>query len=80
MELCLVGAIKPRIAASAGETRQGSAGGTIEAKIYITNRDVGFVKPGMNAQIRVDTFIPIWIIKGSLKSIGSKGKTRRIRC
>ena len=27
----------------------------LEAKVYVTNRDVGFLK-GMNAQVRVDAF------------------------
>ena len=44
-------------AASAGETLvKVVPGGEIEAKIYITNQDVGFMKPGMKAQIRVDAF------------------------
>ena len=67
----------PGYAASAGETLvKVVPGGTLEAKIYITNRDVGFVKPGMDAQIRVDAFpyTQFGSIKGSLKSIGTLPK------
>ena len=31
-------------------------GGTLEAKVFFTNREVGFVKPGQTAQVRVDAF------------------------
>ena len=61
-------------AASAGETLvKVVPGGEIEAKIYITNRDVGFMKPGMKAQIRVDAFpyTQFGSITGSLKSVGT---------
>ncbi len=30
--------------------------GTLEAKIFLTNRNVGFAKPSQEAQIRVDAF------------------------
>ena len=59
-------------AASAGETLvKVVPGGEIEAKIYITNKDVGFMKPGMKAQIRVDAFpyTQFGSITGALKSV-----------
>lgn len=31
-------------------------GGTLEAKVFFTNREVGFVKAGQSAQVRVDAF------------------------
>ena len=47
----------PGYAASAGETLvKVVPGGEIEAKIFVTNKDVGFLKPGMKAQIRIDAF------------------------
>ena len=61
-------------AASAGETLVKLVpGGEIEAKIYITNKDVGFMKPGMKAQIRVDAFpyTQFGSITGALKSLGT---------
>ena len=61
-------------AASAGETLvKVVPGGEIEGKIYITNQDVGFMKPGMKAQIRVDAFpyTQFGSITGSLKSVGT---------
>ncbi|QNI91401.1 hlyD secretion family protein [Synechococcus sp. BOUM118] len=61
-------------AASAGETLvKVVPGGEIEAKIYITNQDVGFMKPGMKAQIRVDAFpyTQFGSITGALKSVGT---------
>ena len=61
-------------AASAGETLvKVVPGGEIEAKIYITNQDIGFMKPGMKAQIRVDAFpyTQFGSITGSLKSVGT---------
>ncbi|QNJ13728.1 hlyD secretion family protein [Synechococcus sp. A18-46.1] len=61
-------------AASAGETLvKVVPGGEIEAKIYITNQDVGFMKSGMKAQIRVDAFpyTQFGSITGSLKSVGT---------
>jgi len=43
--------------ASAGETLLKLVpGGALEAKVYFTNREVGFVKPGQSAQVRVDAF------------------------
>lgn len=47
--------------------------GTLEAKVYITNRDVGFAKPGQLAQIRVDAypFTQFGSIEGRLKNVGT---------
>lgn len=41
--------------------------------MYLTNRDVGFVKRGMPAQIRVDTFpyTQFGSIQGQLKAVGT---------
>lgn len=64
----------PGYAASAGETLvKVVPGGVLEAKVYLSNRDVGFVKQGMPAQIRVDTFpfTQFGSISGSLKMIGT---------
>jgi HlyD family secretion protein len=64
----------PGYAASAGETLvKVVPGGILEAKVYLTNRDVGFVKRGMPAQIRVDTFpyTQFGSITGRLKSVGT---------
>ena len=61
-------------AASAGETLvKVGPGGGMGAKKYITNQDVGFMKPGMKAQIRVDAFpyTQFGSITGSLKSVGT---------
>ena len=61
-------------AASAGETLvKVVPGGEIEAKVYITNKDIGFMKTGMKAQIRVDAFpyTQFGSITGSLKSVGT---------
>ena len=47
----------PGYAATAGETLvKVVPGGEIEAKIFVTNRDVGFLESGMKAQVRVDAF------------------------
>jgi HlyD family secretion protein len=64
----------PGYAASAGETLvKVVPGGILEAKIFLTNRDVGFVKRGMPAQIRVDTFpyTQFGSIQGQLKAVGT---------
>ena len=47
--------------------------GIIEAKIYLTNRDVGFAKPGQKAQVRVDAypFTQFGSISGRLKAVGT---------
>ena len=48
--------------------------GTLEAKVYLTNRNVGFAKPGQQAQIRVDAFpfTEFGSITGRLKRIGTE--------
>ena len=48
--------------------------GEVEAKIYISNRDIGFVKPNMEAEIRVDAFpfTQYGSIKGKVLSIGDE--------
>ena len=64
----------PGYAAAAGETLVKIVpGGVLEAKVYLTNRDVGFVTPNMPAQIRVDTFpyTQFGAVEGSLKSVGT---------
>ena len=64
----------PGYAASAGETLvKVVPGGALEAKVFITNRDVGFLEPGMPAQIRVDAFpyTQFGAIEGELKSVGT---------
>jgi hemolysin D len=64
----------PGYAAGAGETLvKVVPGGTLEAKVFLTNRDVGFVKRGMPAQIRVDTFpyTQFGSITGRLKAVGT---------
>ena len=50
-----------------------SASAAVDAKVYVTNRDVGFLEPGMPAQIRVDAFpyTQFGSIEGELKSIGT---------
>jgi len=48
--------------------------GTLEAKIFLTNRNVGFAKPGQKAQIRVDSFpfTEFGSIPGRLKRVGTE--------
>ena len=48
--------------------------GTLEAKIFLTNRNVGFAKLGQEAQIRVDAFpfTEFGSIPGRLKRIGTE--------
>ncbi len=45
----------------------------LTAKIYITNKDIGFVKVGMPVDVRIDSFpfSEFGDVKGKLKSIGS---------
>ena len=47
--------------------------GILEAKVYLTNRDVGFAKPGQLAQVRVDAFpfTQFGSIPGRLKGVGT---------
>ena len=44
----------------------------VEAKVFVTNQDVGFLKPNMEAQIRVNAFpfTQFGEIKGKLKLLG----------
>ena len=48
--------------------------GELEAKVFLTNKDVGFLIPNMNAEIRVDAFpfTQFGSIKGNLKLIGEE--------
>ena len=45
--------------------------GSLEAKVFFTNREVGFVKPGQRAQIRVDAFpfTQFGSINGRIKAV-----------
>lgn len=47
--------------------------GKLVAKVYITNRDIGFVSEGMPVDIKIDTFpnLEFGSIKGKLVNIGS---------
>ena len=48
--------------------------GEIEAKVFITNKDIGFIGPQMKAQVRVDAypFTQFGHIPATLKSIGEE--------
>ena len=48
--------------------------GEVEAKIYISNKDIGFVKPNMDAEIRLDAFpfTQYGSLKGKVLSIGDE--------
>ena len=64
----------PGYATSAGETLVNVVpGGVLEAKIFVTNRDVGFLKKGMKARVRVDAFpyTQFGSLPGTLKSVGT---------
>ena len=64
----------PGYAAASGETLvKVVPGGVLEAKVFVTNRDVGFLKRGMVAQVRIDAFpyTQFGSIPGSLKSVGT---------
>ena len=45
----------------------------MEAKVFLTNRDVGFARPGQTAQVRVDAFpfTQFGSISGKLKSVAT---------
>jgi hemolysin D len=45
----------------------------LKAKIFITNKDIGFIKPGMRVDVRIDSFpfSEYGDVKGVLESIGS---------
>ena len=65
----------PGYAAQANETLlQVVPLGTLEAKVYLTNRNVGFAKSGQKAQIRIDAFpfTQFGSIPGRLKRIGTE--------
>ena len=64
----------PGYAATANETLlKVVPRGTLEAKVYLNNRDVGFAKPGQVAQVRVDAFpfTQFGSIPGRLKTVGT---------
>jgi hemolysin D len=46
---------------------------TLKAKVFISNKDIGFVKPGMPVDVRLDTFnfSEFGDVKGKVVSIGS---------
>tara|TARA_Y100001968_G_C19190528_1_gene634948 strand:+ start:319 stop:708 length:390 start_codon:yes stop_codon:yes gene_type:complete len=48
--------------------------GNVEAKVFLTNIDIGFVRPEMKAQLRVDAypFTQFGHIPATLKSIGNE--------
>ena len=48
--------------------------GDVEAKVFITNSDIGFVRPRMKSQIRVDAypFTQFGHVSATLKSIGEE--------
>ncbi len=48
--------------------------GDLEAKVFLTNKDVGFLTPNMKAEIRVDAFpfTQFGSIKGRLKLVGEE--------
>ena len=65
----------PGYAASSGETLLKIVPeGTLEAKVFVTNADVGFLRPKMPAQVRVDAypFTQYGDIPGELKRIGKQ--------
>jgi len=46
---------------------------SLKAKVYITNKDIGFVEPNMDVDVRIDSFnfSEFGDIKGKIESIGS---------
>ncbi len=46
---------------------------SLKAKVYITNKDIGFIDPGMDVDVRIDSFnfSEFGDIKGKIESIGS---------
>ncbi len=65
----------PGYAASNGETLLKIVPlGAVEAKVFVTNADIGFLRPEMPAQVRVDAypFTQFGDINGQLKSIGKE--------
>ena len=45
----------------------------LKAKVFITNKDIGFIKTGMKVDVRLDTFpfSEFGDVKGTVESIGS---------
>ena len=65
----------PGYAARSGETLLKIVpDGTLEASVFITNADVGFLRPKMQAQVRVDAypFTQYGDIRGELKRVGKQ--------
>lgn len=65
----------PGYAASSGETLLKLVpDGAVEAKVFLTNADVGFAKPKMAVQVRVDAypFTQFGDIPGILQSVGEE--------
>ena len=65
----------PGYAANKGETLLKIVPeGTLEASVFVTNADVGFLKAGMEAQVRVDAypFTQYGEIPGELKRVGKQ--------
>lgn len=65
----------PGYAAKSGETLLKIVpDGTLEASVFITNADVGFLRPKMPAQVRVDAypFTQFGEIPGELKRVGKQ--------
>ena len=65
----------PGYAASSGETLLKIVPeGALEASVFITNADVGFLRPKMPAQVRVDAFpfTQYGDIPGELKRVGKQ--------
>ncbi len=68
-------AISPGYAATLGETLLKIVpDGAVEAKVFLSNFDIGFIEKDMNAQIRVDAypFTQFGYIDGKLKSIAEE--------
>lgn len=65
----------PGYAATLGETLLKIVpDGDIEAKIFLSNLDIGFVKQGMSAEVRIDAypFTQFGSVNGTLKTIGEE--------
>ncbi len=68
-------AISPGYASTLGETLLKIVpDGAVEAKVFLSNLDIGFIEKDMQAQIRVDAypFTQFGSIKGKLKAIGQE--------
>ena len=65
----------PGYSGSAGETLlEIVPKGPLEAKVNFNNSDIGFIKPNMNAEIRVDAypFTQFGSVEGNLRAIGEE--------